>query len=152
MPETEQSQTEEDSGSGDEHDGGDEPHELISPQVRISFAEASDDEDFPKEGEPKKSEHGQLSPEISVTVTPASASTSAEYLSTPQLTDPEPADTAADNDDVEQGASIKEKRPWFVLPLYAVLGSASVGFLAFLNTSGAGAQAVSYCSSFRCVV
>lgn len=47
--------------------------------------------------------------------------------------------------DVEQGGDGGyTKQPWFVLPLYAVLGSASVGLLSFLGTiSGQGAQVVS---------
>jgi hypothetical protein len=43
--------------------------------------------------------------------------------------------------DVERGAS--GSKPWFVLPLNAVLGSASIGLLGFLNTSHGGAQTAS---------
>lgn len=42
--------------------------------------------------------------------------------------------------DVEQGGEPAgtKQQPWFVLPLYAVLGSASVGLLSFLGSSGQG--------------
>ena len=43
--------------------------------------------------------------------------------------------------DVEKGETTSE--PWFVLPMNAVLGSASIGLLAFLNTGKGGAQTVS---------
>ena len=46
-------------------------------------------------------------------------------------------------EDVEQA---RPKMPWFVLPLNAVLGTASIGLFAFLNSiPGTGAQTVSIC-------
>lgn len=44
------------------------------------------------------------------------------------------------NADVESQRN--KKQPWFVLPLYAVLASASVGFLSFLSAGGNGAEVV----------
>ena len=43
--------------------------------------------------------------------------------------------------DVE-GGPLVESKPWYVIPLFAVLGSSVFGFLAFLNLSTSGAQAV----------
>lgn len=41
--------------------------------------------------------------------------------------------------DVENATMVPTQRqPWLVLPLYAVLGSASIGFLSFLNRRGVG--------------
>ncbi|EKM49844.1 uncharacterized protein PHACADRAFT_214364 [Phanerochaete carnosa HHB-10118-sp] len=56
-------------------------------------------------------------------------------LDTPPTTPP--TTPPAPGDDLEDGA---QKKPWFVLPLNAVLGSAAVGLLAFLNVTGPGAQ------------
>ncbi|GJE92572.1 amino acid permease-domain-containing protein [Phanerochaete sordida] len=40
----------------------------------------------------------------------------------------------------EEDPADARAKPWFVLPLNAVLGSAAVGLLAFLNITGVGAQ------------
>ncbi|KAI0345540.1 hypothetical protein BDW22DRAFT_884668 [Trametopsis cervina] len=44
--------------------------------------------------------------------------------------------------DVDVESLGDKKQPWFVLPLYAVLASASVGFLSFLSAGGNGAEVV----------
>lgn len=137
-----QSHSDEDSGASDGGYGDDGDDECIDINVRArpgTPVEVSDDEYFGKDEHPKP-DRQHLSPGITVTVTPASASTSMEDLSPDAPLADGPRDDAGSdaNDDVEQGSTPKEKRPWFVLPLFAVLGSASVGGIAFLNISKAG--------------
>ncbi|THG96082.1 hypothetical protein EW026_g5681 [Hermanssonia centrifuga] len=40
-----------------------------------------------------------------------------------------------ESSDDPEAATSRKKQPWFVLPLYAVLGSASIGLLSFLSAS-----------------
>lgn len=74
-----------------------------------------------------------------MTVTPASASSTEDVAS---ATEPTKDTIEPDPEDVERAAR-KPNQPWFVLPLFAVIGSASVGLLSFLSTlNDGGAQAV----------
>ncbi|KAI0698129.1 amino acid permease-domain-containing protein [Cytidiella melzeri] len=58
----------------------------------------------------------------------------------------QPLSTALDDsqrrEDVESLRPSPRRHPWFVLPLYAVLASASVGLLSFLSAGGQGAQVI----------
>ena len=61
----------------------------------------------------------------------------------PVPTHPDPQRDQRTND--IEGGPLVESKPWYVIPLFAVLGSSVFGFLAFLNLSTSGAQAVRWC-------
>lgn len=94
----------------------------------------------------------RLMPEPQVSVLPATASsstlasTSAVMLPAPAeehlVRGPTPRGTppAPPSPPEEDPEPVTPRKPWFVLPLNAVLGSAAVGLLAFLNVTGTGAQ------------
>ncbi len=53
-----------------------------------------------------------------------------------------------ESSDDPEAATSRKKQPWFVLPLYAVLGSASIGLLSFLSASSTvSAESVSCLST-----
>ncbi|KIP02974.1 hypothetical protein PHLGIDRAFT_130425 [Phlebiopsis gigantea 11061_1 CR5-6] len=120
---------------------------LDIPDLRIQVVEADNDEDSEPRDEEDKAQSGQEKPDealgVSVEIRPASeGSSSVEDVSTAVPTPAEPThehehETRTEGD-VEGGP--RERKPWFVLPLFAVLGSASMGLLAFLNSSGSGAE------------
>lgn len=138
-----------DVGSDSESDEADAQSDV--PVVRV---------EGPEDGEPEDDElHGVLkSPDflsthtVHVSVIPVSASTSTSTIaSTSAAAWPAPTEDGLTREpapeapptplegDVEQATP---RKPWFVLPLNAVLGSAAVGLLAFLNVTGPGAQVV----------
>lgn len=77
--------------------------------------------------------------DVSVTIVPAPVSSVDDVRSVGGPTD----DTVEPNSEDIERATRKPKQPWFVLPFFAVIGSASVGMLSFLSTlHSGGTQAV----------
>jgi hypothetical protein len=98
----------------------------------------------------RSSKIGSGSPGIRVTVMPASQENlydpygdSASVQHHNDADHEAPDHRAGDNENRRDAqTSGSKKQPWFVLPLYAVLASASIGFLSFLDAGDKGAEVV----------
>ena len=141
-----------DSTAPDSVDEGDDVLDISDVHIEVFPADDDDGNGSCDENEKARRMEGKSDDALGVRVEvrPASeGSGSVEDVSTvvPTPAEPEPGQEQeqehehSSDGDIEGGP--REKKPWFVLPLFAVLGSASVGLLAFLNSSGAGAEAVS---------
>lgn len=88
-----------------------------SPQIQVTVTPA-DDENFPEEHE-RVSEHTR-----------------------PPNDDRGYGDPPHDGENTDSESQHPKKQPWFVLPLYSVLATSSVGLLSFMAAGGADAQTV----------